>query len=398
MNLRISFFTLLVAPVLFSGPAAAQTPDSGAFFVRLGKDTIAVERYLRTPYQLRAEAALRTPQTRHYELNLTFRDDGGVSWYELLNKPVAGVPNPVPLMRSVTTYVGDSAQVETWVAAAQRPSRAIPAAPHMVPLQLPFYSTYETALLRARKAGTDTVTITMLSQAGPLPYKVNFFGADSVTLFNPDAGTMRGRLDAQGRLLGLSGEATTFKVVVTRARTADVEAYLRHYAALDSAGKPVGALSPRDSMEADLGPNGVVYVNYGRPSKRGRQVFGGIVPWGQVWRTGANAASWLHFSRPVEINGVKVPPGNYSLWTIPDPKQWTLILNRQTRQWGTAYDSAQDFARIPVRTETMPVPVETFTIDFVPDGESAKVMRLMWDRTRVLVPIKATAESGTEET
>jgi hypothetical protein len=371
-----------------AGSAEAQVADSGAFFVRLGTDTIAVERYVRTPMLLKGEAVLRTPQTRMYKLNVTFRDDGGVSWYEVHNDPVAGVPNSAPIMRTLTTYVGDSAQIDTWVAAVQRSARRTAASADMIPLQLPFYSTYETALLRARKkAVSDSVTINMLSGGGPLPYQVTFMPGDTVTLFHPQAGTNRA-IFKDGKLLSWSGEGTTFKVEVTRAKWADVDAFAKRFAHGDAAGRSFGALSPRDSVvDVQLG-DGFMTVNYGRPSKRGRKVFGGIVPWDQVWRTGANAATGVEFTVPVLINGsFEVPAGKYTLWTIPDKKQWTLIINKQTGQWGTVYDSAQDLVRLPVRTESMAVPVETFAIDVQPKANREVVMTLTWDKTRVVVPI-----------
>lgn len=389
MNIQKTFSSALLCCLPFAGTARAQTPDSGAFFIRLGKDTIAVERYVRTPLQLVGEAVLRTPQTRTYKLTVTRKDDGTMAWYEVLNNPVAGVPNSVPVMRNLVTYGTDSARIETWVAATPRPGRSIAAKPDMIPLQLPFYSTYETALMQARKASNDTVTINMLSTSGPIPYLIKWIGHDSVTLWNPQGGTIRARVDKEGRLLGWSGESTTFKVVVTRAKWADIDAYAKRYAATDAEGKAIGALSPRDSiLDRTYGDSGVVTVKYSRPSKRGRVIFGGIVPWGQVWRTGANAATTIEFHRQAAVvNGVTIPPGRYTLWSIPDPKQWQLILNKQTGQWGTVYDEKQDLVRIPVKTVTMSVPVESFTIDIQEKAPNA-VMTLTWDKTRVVVPIE----------
>lgn len=369
-------------------PLQAQVvADSGAFFVTLGRDTIAVERYIRTAAWLNAEAALRTPQTRHYKLNLTFRDDGGMSWYEVINHPVAGVPNSAPLLRTVTMYSGDSATVQEWAAARQGPPRKLEARPEMIPLQMPFYSTYETALMRARKATSDTTSMTMLSLAGPFRYAVKFGAADTVTLTSPIAGTTIARVNKRGELLEFDARATTFKVVVERAKWADIDAYLKRYASLDSAGKPFGALSPRIIANGTVGDAEVI-VNYGSPSRRGRTIFGGIVPFGEVWRTGANEATTLHVTDSVEIGGIPLAAGKYSLWTIPGPKEWQLILNKQTGQWGTTYDEKQDLVRIPLKSQNVAVPLEAFTIDFTYDTPGETLMRLTWDRTRVAVPIR----------
>ena len=384
---RTLIFTTAILGSLSVPAVHAQKPDSGAFFVRLGKDTIALERYVRTPLLLVAEGVLRTPQTRRYKLTVTFKDDGTVSWYEVVNAPVAGVPNSAPLMRSVGTYLGDSVRIETWVSAVSRPTRTVAARNSMLPLQLPFYSTYETAIMRARNTATDTVTITMLAAGAQVPYLLQRIGRDSVTLYNPQGGTIRARVDQEGRLLGYSGAQTTFKIDVLRANWLDVDAYEKRYAAADAEGKAIGALSPRDSVEFAVGKVSGM-ISYSRPSKRGRRIFGGIVPWGQVWRTGANAATAIEFTDPVEINDVQIPAGKYTLWTIPDQEQWQLIINKQTGQWGTAYDEKQDLVRIPVASESVPVPVETFTIAATPRGETGAVVTLTWDRTRVVVPIR----------
>lgn len=366
---------------------AQQLPDSGSFFVRIGRDTIAVERYTRTPQQLVAEAVMRTPITRHVKLTVTFRGDGAVSWWEVINSPVAGVPNSGPASRMIVTLLGDSAQVEVSSAGVSRPQRKVAAHPGMLPLQIPFYSTYETALQRARANPADTV-LSMLAGNVPLAYTIQYLKPDSVTLFQPQNGTIVARLDRAGRLIGFNGEGTTFKVVVTRSRPVDLQPYLARYAKADAAGKSVGFLSPRDTVEAVVN-EAIITIDYARPFKRGRVIFGGIVPWDQVWRTGANAATNILIEhKTMVIGNTHIPPGKYTLWTIPSKSGWQLIINKQTGQWGTVYDSAQDLVRIPVKTESVAVPVEQFTIEVKPRALNSPngLMTLTWDRTRILVP------------
>jgi hypothetical protein len=256
----------------------------------------------------------------------------------------------------------------------------------MIPLQPPFYSLYETALANLKKNTADTATLTMLAASGPYPYKVRWLGGDSLSLYNASAGTLRARVDRTGRLLSLNGEGTTFKVVVTRARWADIEAFTRQFAAVDALGKAIGVLSPRDTIDDGIGKSSVS-VMYGRPSKRGRIVFGGLVPWGQVWRTGANEATQIEFGLPVHVAGVAVPAGKYTLWSIPDPRQWTIILNKQTGQWGTEYDPKRDLVRIPVKSQTLSQAVERFTMAIKRLNGRQGTITMAWDRTRVVIPI-----------
>jgi hypothetical protein len=307
----------------------------------------------------------------------------------VINSPVAGVPNSGPISRVVVTLLGDSAQTEVWVAGVPRSPRKVAAHPYMLPLQIPFYSTYETALQRARTNPADTL-LSMLAANGPLPYTIKYPRPDSITLYHPQSGTNVAKLDANGRLLTFDGAGTTFKVKVTRSKPVDLQPYSVRFAKADAAGKSVGFLSPRDTVEVFV-QEGIILVDYSRPFKRGRVIFGGIVPWDQVWRTGANNATAIEIElKTMVIGDAKIPPGKYTLWTIPSKRGWKLIINKQTGQWGTVYDPAQDLVRVDVKAETIAVPVEQFTIDIKPKSETSPegVMTLTWDRTRVVVPFR----------
>jgi len=118
---------------------------------------------------------------------------------------------------------------------------------------------------------------------------------------------------------------------------------------------------------------------------RGRAIFGALVPYGAVWRTGANAATQLSTDRDLDLGGARVPAGTYTLWTIPGPSGWTLIVNAQTGQWGTEYHADRDVVRIPMRVTTVRGRLERFTISIVP-GRRGGVLRMAWDRTRAAIP------------
>jgi hypothetical protein len=126
-------------------------------------------------------------------------------------------------------------------------------------------------------------------------------------------------------------------------------------------------------------------VDYGRPSKRGRVIFGGIIPWNEVWRAGANEATQLITNRNLEIGNNLLPAGRYTLWIIPTPTAWTLIVNNETDQWGTDYKQSFDRFRIPLTLSTLSPPVEKFTIAIDQAG-SEGVIRFRWDTTEASVP------------
>ena len=143
-------------------------------------------------------------------------------------------------------------------------------------------------------------------------------------------------------------------------------------------------LSPRDSVEISLGGK-KISVNYGRPSMRGRKIMGGLVPFDKWWRTGANEATSFVTQTDLILGGERIPKGAYTLYTMPSAKQWKLIINKQTGQWGTVYSPELDFVRIPLTKKLLKNPVEKFTITLEKTGNSAGVLRLAWETTELSV-------------
>ena len=137
-------------------------------------------------------------------------------------------------------------------------------------------------------------------------------------------------------------------------------------------------------------------VAYSSPSKKGRDIFGGLVPYGKVWRTGANEPTTFTTDHPITVGGEPLPAGTYSLWTVPNPETWTVILNEEVPDWGvtlisggrkTTRDPEADVLQVTVPALQLPYPVEEFTIDFKIIREGV-YMSLAWDQTEVLVEVK----------
>ena len=145
--------------------------------------------------------------------------------------------------------------------------------------------------------------------------------------------------------------------------------------------------SPDATADVTLGGK-TIAITYNRPSVRGRKIMGGLVPYGQVWRTGANAATTLNTPVDLTIGGAAVPAGKYTLYTLPGENSWKLIINKQTEQWGTEYDEKQDLARVDMKVSQTPSPTEQFLISWNKQSESAATLSMAWENTRVTVPVK----------
>jgi hypothetical protein len=129
-----------------------------------------------------------------------------------------------------------------------------------------------------------------------------------------------------------------------------------------------------------------ITIEYYAPSMHGRKVMGGLVPFGEVWCTGANWATKITTEANLQMGGLKLPAGSYSIWTLPNANEWTLIINSQTGQFHRDYDSSRDFGRTKMNLKTLADPVETFKIDLRPDGGNRGTLALVWETTEASIP------------
>jgi hypothetical protein len=151
--------------------------------------------------------------------------------------------------------------------------------------------------------------------------------------------------------------------------------------------------SPTQHISQDFGLS-TIELSYSRPGVKGRKIFGDLVPFGKVWRTGANQATIISFGDSVIIGGTPVPPGKYGLLTVPGPDEWTIIITKQLDVTNpSAYKADQDVVRVKARRQAFPYPIETFTILFSNITASACDLALIWDKTLVALPIKTDVDS-----
>ena len=144
--------------------------------------------------------------------------------------------------------------------------------------------------------------------------------------------------------------------------------------------------SPACTIKQRVGLTDIEVV-YSRPGMKGREIFGGLVPHGEVWRTGANNATKITFSTPVKLNGAEIPAGTYALFTIPGETEWTIIINKGAAQWGAyKYDAKDDVVRFKTTPIKLAETIETFTIEFNRIADESAVLNLIWDHT--VVPVK----------
>jgi Protein of unknown function (DUF2911) len=388
---RVMRILSILAVALVAAPVSAQQrPDSATFVTRLGADTLVVERIVRTPTSVQAEVLLRTPTTTHTVTTMTLGPDGMVRRWESITHGVdaSGRPTGAELRRETVTIDGPTLNLGLTGTGTETVARGIEAPAAILPWADYVHWPYELALVRLAPGSGERVQ-PMLTGQRTADFRVARMSADSATVTHPFRGTMRVRTDASGRILGLDAGATTRKLVVERRPwmpDAQVSGVAIRWAAGDVQGKPFGALSGRGETTVTTGAAHVT-VNFGTPAVRGRAIWGALVPWGQVWRTGANEATHLATDRDLVLGAgadtLVVPAGRYTLFTIPEASGGTLIVNRQTGQGGTTYDAARDLGRVRLTARPLASAQELFNIALDPT-----LLRIQWADRELVVPMR----------
>lgn len=145
--------------------------------------------------------------------------------------------------------------------------------------------------------------------------------------------------------------------------------------------------SPPAQADCKLPDGKTVHVDYSSPRMKGRKIFGDLVPYGEVWRAGANEATTLVTTADLTAGGKDIPAGTYTLFTIPTAEKWTLIVSKTTGEWGTKYSGPdQDLARVDMKVTSRPSAMENFTISLKPSGTTC-TMNMDWEKTKASIDL-----------
>jgi hypothetical protein len=384
---------LMLLPLAACGEGGSAS-DTRAYVERLGRDTTALEVFTRAEDRIDGTLVIRSPVTQVIRYSALLNPDGSVRRLETAWTTPDANPEGPPTRYHIVEIEGDTATIgageildELETERIEVPERTLPVIGRV---QLSA-ALFEQAARLARTAGGERYDLTVLrtsSRRRTAPNAITTRTADSLAIDffgNP----MIAAVDGDGRILGITGRETTLKIEVERVDPAaiDIESMAAEYAARDARGEGFGQASPRGSVEATV-EDATLTVDYGRPSKRGREILGGLVPWNQVWRTGANAATHFTSDRNLLIDGRTLPAGTYTLWTTYTPEGGELIISGLTEVWGTQYDPESDVIRIPMQSDALDESVEQFTIEVEPSERGGGVLALSWDTNRFTVPFE----------
>jgi membrane dipeptidase len=353
---------------------------AGTFLTRLGRDTVAVERFRYGPSFFEADVLVRSPRTTLTRYRGDLNQRGHL---ENLTATVYDPSGPEPTRRSRTSHMfrGDSVHVFIQEAGDWN-EHTVAAEPGVIPFINLVHWPFELAFVRLALE-EDEAELPMLAGRQVQSFTLARGAGNQATITHPLRGTTAAEVDGVGRILTADATGTTLALTVERLGEVDVARLAADFAERDARGEALGGLSGRAEAEGTIGGARIV-IDYGVPSARGREIFGALVPYGEVWRTGANRATHLSTDRDLVMGGARVPAGTYTLFTIPGPDAWTLIVNRRTDITGTAHDPAADLVRVPMQVQSLPQHAEDFTVVVDPAG----LLRFQWDKTEAVVPVR----------
>lgn len=355
---------------------AACEPESSNdnyFVTKLGQDTLAVEHFVKSESGMVAAVILRSPETRFSKYNLKLDETGGIAQMQRTDYPPAvGFSGEGALTQTIVRQ-GDSLNIETLREDETRTFTA-PYQPGVLPFIDMVHWPFELAFNAAAETGQDTVNQPLLSGSRISNFVIAAIEGDSMTIRHPFRGVMGVNVTPAGDIKYLDAGLTTRKLKVNRVKAVDMSALANRFAQ-----NPVGQLSGAVSTEYAFG-NTNFRIDYGSPKKRGRTLFGGIVPYGELWRTGANRATHFYTSNDIRVGELNVPAGEYTLFTIPEEEGGTMIINSQTGQNGNSYDESRDFGRVPMQVKSTDEVIEEFTITVTETDDGGR-LNLIWGNT-----------------
>jgi hypothetical protein len=387
----------LVIVLVLAACSSSEPAERYGFITTLGHDTISVENVTRRGNELTSDEVDRFPRVRERHTVVTLNDDGTIrNLASDIHTP--SEPDNRQDLHVDANVGGKQVKISkkdgTGTTNLSFTGGDAPAMAHVEQMYSLYELYFRAAKLRAR-AADDTLKFRQFYidrefNRFPLHRATVVLHSGNKAEIKHDwlSGTGDATLDSAGRLLSYNGARTTYDVRVTRVDSVpDLKSIGERYAAIEAKNGPVKPLSVRDTTRASIGPAAFV-VDYGRPLARGRELLGNVIRYNSVWRTGANAATQFSASAPITIGTLKIPAGMYTLWSVARANgSAELIVNRQTGQWGTDYNSALNLGRLSLETEKASTMVEKFTISINPVDSRHGMLVLEWGSFRWSAPI-----------
>jgi hypothetical protein len=377
--------SILWVTLLLSTTSNAQRVYTGSFIAKLGNDTVVVETYNMINNHLFGKTFNRYPEDQIGVFDFRFNADGSIQHYTM-----SWMKPDSPYVTSDGTtgayFENDSCiWFGTWngLEGEYVNKHAAKRVDFIVGAWCPIISLIEWNCIRLLRSGSQSMPLTLLNNyIGVRQVAMQRGNGDTLIFGGPFLEYTKIITSDSGRIVSYDGTGTPWNYIVTSHQPLDVEEMARRMSKKQKIGNP----SPEVNVDFPFG-NDTVRLSYGRPSKRGRKIFGGIVPYDSLWRTGAGRPTTLTLPYDIKFGKTLVRKGQYSLYTIPGTDDWTLIFNTDTERWPTDPDRSKDIASIHMKARTVSTRREVFTIEIQQMKDEGSI-RFMWDEVEAVANYK----------
>ena len=397
--------TILLVICVITGLTACvdSRAERYGFATVLGRDTVAVERIVRSPRSLVSDEVDQWPAVRVRHTEFAFGPDGRIVHMEMTVRTPNATTAARRFRRVTADYTADSVRVSVRDSSAVRDTAFQTGGAITVPHVSMMYGVIELEMATAIARGAAA----HLAPGDSVPFRQFYPDRDVGPAFALHSGWVHplpggkvelwhdwlsgigdATVDSAGRMLTYSGQRSTYKVEVKRVTPPpDVEAIGAALTAKEKAAGGIKEVSVRDTARGTIGAASFS-VDYGRPRARGRELLGNVIEYEDIWRTGANAATQFTTSKPITLAGLVLPAGMYTLWSVPHKNgSADLIVNKETGQWGTDYDRSYNLGTAALHVETVKAPLDEFTISISGADARHGTLAFEWGTFRWTAPI-----------
>jgi hypothetical protein len=378
-------YMLAVSLLLVSGISSiAQKPHTGSFIARMGTDTVLVETYSMVNNHLFGKSFIRIPEDYIGEFSIHFNPNGSIREFNMHAMDPLNSSVPFKSTSGAFWYTLNMiCKNDTCVFYVDDPNekgegifRHAATSMDFVGGWVPLISLMEWNCMRLKNSGKDFLPLRMINHIiGVYPIGVKAVAPDTVLFGGPFIEYTRIAIDNEGRIKSTTGLNTPWSYMVSSHAPLNVDEMAKRMALTKGIGLPSGW----DELERSI-QGTKVKIEYGRPYKRGRKIFGGVVPYDSVWRTGAGSPTLLSLEKDIRVGNKLIPKGKYSIYTIPGPGDWKLIFNTDTERWPTDPTRSKDYAIVIIPSKRNQPIVDNFTIDIV-ETPKGGVIYFKWDDT-----------------
>lgn len=388
MRIKIFFVGLLLHLCIL---ASAQQPHrfKGSLTYTLGPDTTATGNFELNGNEFALTIVSMSPNVNVTKVKGTFLSDGQLLHLDGLNyEPAKGQDS---LIYAYTlNYTRDTTFIET--------KNSTRSGVRKYPVKIMEANAFGgdvlvfmPALLAhfAPKRVGDSVLSSHIAFNSARKFMIKKTGNQKLQLGSAVMGMFTILLDKNGSIQAVNGIGTSFNIKGKVGAYLNIDSVIAANVNHQRLHPRLAIINKPDSVKATIN-GGDIKIEYSRPSVRGRVIFGEVVPWNRIWRTGADAATKIYLSKPLYFNGKELPAGAYSIFTIPTPTGFTLVFNKQANIWGTEHNADYDFLKIPMQTQTLNQSVELMTSEIVATGSNGGAISFSWDK------LKASADFTTQ--